>query len=122
VELQTVDGYREANGIDKIVMMKIDAEGHDMEVIRGARKAIEAGAIDIIQFEYSWRWIEARNYLKDAFEFLTPAGYRLGKLTQQGVEFYENWHFELETYREANFIATKVALQHRFPHVKWWNS
>lgn len=57
------------------------------------------------QFQYNHRWIHARAFLLDAFELLTPLGYRLGKLTPFGVEFYPHWDPELETFVEGNYIA-----------------
>jgi FkbM family methyltransferase len=122
VILNTVDDYCQEHGIGHLDLMKIDAEGHDLAVIAGARRMLAKGAIPVLQFEYNQRWIESRHYLKDAFELLLPLGYRLGKVTPRGIEFYAGWHFELESYREANYVACTEEAARYFPTIKWWNS
>jgi hypothetical protein len=59
--------------------------------------------------------------LLDAFKFFEPLGYRIGKITPNAIEFYSKWHFELETFREANYIACLPEWSERFPQIKWWN-
>ena len=43
------------------------------------------------------------------FELVQPIGYKLGKVTPKGIEFYEAWDPELETYREGNYVACRPA-------------
>lgn len=114
--------YCERSGIKHINLLKIDAEGHDIEIILGASPLLENRRIDAVQFEYNWRWIDARHFLKDAFAIFLPLGYFVGKVTPGGVEFYEDWHFELETFREANFVAVTSEWRARLPHIRWWNA
>lgn len=54
---------------------------------------------------YNHPWIFARAFLRDAFGLLTAHGYRIGKLTPKGVEFYPGWNAELETFVEGNYVA-----------------
>ena len=105
VRLTTIDLYCETNSIGMIDLLKIDAEGHDFEVIVGASEMLDRQAVRFIQFEYNQRWIGSRNYLRDAFAFLNPKGYTIGKLTGSHVEFYPYWQWELENYVEGNYIA-----------------
>lgn len=121
VEVTTVDLFSQEACIGHIVFMKVDTEGHDMLVIEGASKMIEQQAIELIQFEYNYRWIDSRRYLRDAFEFLTPHGYKIGKITPKGIEFYKEWHQELESFREGNYLACIEGWTKRFPTIRWWN-
>jgi len=82
---------------------------------------LEAHRIQVLQFEYNQRWIDSRHYLKDAFELLEPLGYKLGKITPRGIEFYPQWHFELETFREGNYLACLSEHVDLFPQIRWWN-
>lgn len=116
----TLDTYCTTRGIDRISLLKIDTEGHDIDVIAGAMGLLRRGAIDILQFEYNWRWIAARHYLADAFDVLAPLGYEIGKVTPEAIEFYPAWHHELETFREANFIAVQPSTRTLFPEIAWW--
>ena len=52
VEAITVDDYIAAKGFDIVDDMKVDVEGHEMAVIRGAQRAIEKGVIKAISFEF----------------------------------------------------------------------
>ena len=121
VELITAEEFCRSQNIDHIDLLKIDAEGHDMMVIEGARGLLARKAIGVVQFEYNWRWVEPHKTLLDAFKFFEPLGYRIGKITPAAIEFYSKWHFELETFREANYIACLPEWVELFPKIKWWN-
>ena len=121
IVLTTVDIYCRDNGVNHVVLLKIDTEGHDYSVIEGAEEMLKKGAIDLIQFEYSHRWIIPRHFLRDTFELLQPYGYRIGKVTPGGMEFYDEWHFELESFREGNYLACRAEHVHLFPVITWWN-
>lgn len=118
--LSTVDAFCQRAGIAQIPLLKCDAEGHDALVIDGAMEMFRAQRIGILQFEYNQRWINSRRYLKDVFEQLGPLGYAVGKLTPAGVEFYPGWDWELESYREGNYIACLPHWRRQLPEVRWW--
>ncbi len=120
VEVITLNKYCEDMGIDHITFLKIDTEGNDMNVIEGGMKLFTEGKISLVQFEYNFRWIYARRFLRDAFEFFAPLGYHVGKITPKGIEFYTGWHPELESYREGNYLACRSEWMPRFPVIKWW--
>jgi len=122
VDTETIDDYFLRKGISRVHFIKVDTEGHDIEVLYGARKIIEAKKVDVIQFEYNFRWISARRYLKDVFDYFIPLGYSLGKVTPLGIEFYPEWSPELESFREANFLAAVEDLKSTFPRIEWWNA
>lgn len=92
-----------------------------MDVLLGGKEMISSGNVDVLQFEYNQCWIKARRFLKDAFEFFQPAGFEIGKITPLGIEFYQEWHYELESFREANFLAVRRPLRPKFKEIKWWN-
>jgi len=70
IQLQRLDDFWAANGGGKqIDMMKIDVEGHELSVLKGAAGLIESGLIRDIVFE------ENRPYPTDVTEFLSAKGY-----------------------------------------------
>ncbi len=121
ITLVSLDEYCTRAHIGAIHLLKIDAEGHDFLVLMGARKLLAAQAVRILQFEYNFRWIGARHYLKDVFDLLQPLGYMIGKVTPRSVEWYSSWSPELETFREANYIAALPTFSTNFPSIEWWN-
>jgi FkbM family methyltransferase len=122
VNITTLDSYADQAGIDRIALVKIDTEGHDLAVLRGAQALFSKQRIWVSQFEYNHRWVYAHAFLRDAFELLQPMGYHLGKLTPKGVEFYPGWDAELETFVEGNYIACAPQVVDRLPSVAWWKS
>jgi FkbM family methyltransferase len=104
VETTTVDAYCAANEIRTIHLMKSDTEGHDMEVLRGAERLFDEERIMVCQFEYNHRWVFARHYLKDVFDFVAKGPYKVCKITPQRVEVYSAWHPELERFFESNWL------------------
>jgi len=121
VKLQRLDTYCEALGIERVALVKCDAEGHDYEVLSGARALLERGAIDVFQFEYNWRWVDSRRFLKDVFELIDGLPYELAKITPEAVEPYRSWHSELESYREANYVLLNTRTRDWFRRIPWWN-
>lgn len=105
VDLITIDAFCQASRIESITLMKVDAEGHDLEVLRGAFGMFQSRAIGVAQFEYNQKWVYARAFLRDCFDYLHPLGYELGKVTRRGIEFYDSWSPLLENFREVNYIA-----------------
>jgi FkbM family methyltransferase len=118
----TLDSYAAGSGVPGFALVKIDTEGHDLAVLRGARGLLAEHRIAVVQFEYNHRWVFARTFLRDAFEFLADLGYRVGKLTPRGVEFYPGWEPDLETFVEGNYVACSPVAAHRLPAVRWWNT
>jgi FkbM family methyltransferase len=122
VETMTATEYCNNQGIDSIAFMKIDTEGHDMAVLQGATDLIKSKRICLLQFEYNHRWVHSRHFLKDVFDFAHPLRCHIAKITPFALEFYSFWHFELETFREANFVISTDVSRNWFQSIPWWNA
>ncbi len=122
VPLTTLDSFVKQNNITQISLLKIDAEGHDPDVIKGAEMLIANQNIGVIQFEYNWRWIFGNNFLRDVFMNLSENGYHLGKVTPRGIQFFPRYSVELETFVESNYIACTDEWVDKFPVVDYWKS
>ena len=122
VELLTLDDFADKNDLSHISLLKIDAEGHDPDVIKGAENLISNQKIGIIQFEYNWRWIFSNQFLKNVFTDLSQHGYHIGKVTPKGIQFFPEYHIDLETFVEGNYIACLSTWVDKFPEVDYWKS
>jgi FkbM family methyltransferase len=120
VSTVTLADYVARSGLPNIGLLKIDTEGHDLAVLRSGRILFADHRVSVTQFEYNWRWIKARSFLSDAFDLLCDAGYRIGKLTPRGVEFYPGWDPDLETFVEGNYVAATPECATKIPAVSWW--
>ena len=122
VNMTTLDEYADQVGLRQITLLKIDTEGNDMAVLRGAQKLLSSQRVSVVQFEYNRWWVYARSFLRDAFDLFQPLHYRLGKLTPWGVEFYPGWHSDLETFIQGNYVAAAPEATGWMPTVEWWKS
>lgn len=104
VTTERLADYCARHDIRRIDLVKCDTEGHDYEVILGALDLLSASGIPIFQFEYNYRWVFARRFLRDVFDLITGLPYKLGKLQPNHVIVYDHWHFELERYFEGNYV------------------
>lgn len=105
VRLTTADAYIQEAGLDRIDLMKIDVEGHELSVLRGAERSLAAGRIGLIQLEYGGAYIDARAMLLDIFGLLKPHGYRLFKLYANGLRPATGYDPRFETFRYSNWVA-----------------
>lgn len=104
VTVSTLDAYLAEAGLDHVHLVKSDTEGFDFEVMRGARESLQAGRIDVWQFEYNHRWLFQRNSLHGVFALVEALPYRVGRVQATGVELYDRWHPELDRFFEANYV------------------
>lgn len=96
--------YVNNQGIDCIDFLKVDVEGHELEVLKGFQPMLEAGKIRCISFEYGLACIPNRIFLMDYYEYLAPMGYILGKLTPEGVIFRDYAYWQ-EDFNGPDFVA-----------------
>lgn len=123
VPRKTLDGCCDRFGRAVLSLVKVDAEGHDMEVIRGARTLLRAGRISALQFEYNYRWVFGRNYLRDVFCEIEGLPYRVGKLVRDSIVVYERWHHELEKFFEGNYVVIREDVLPYIPHrIATWDA
>ena len=113
VAVSTVDRWCELQGIDRIDFVKIDAEGFDPLVIEGAARMLQQERIALIQIEYGAPYIRSRTYLYDVFQMVEGTRYKVGRLTRQGVELFDQWHFDLEHFYGGNYLIVHDTVRHR---------
>lgn len=105
VNLTTASDFCRMNQIEHINLFKCDAEGHDSCVILGALQLLKSEQIDVLQFEYNYRWIFQRSYLKDIFDLLEDLPYVVAAVRPDHVEVFSCWHFELDRFFEGNYLC-----------------
>lgn len=80
VAVTTFDAVARRGRLPQVDLMKIDAEGYDLNVLEGAREALQDQRIDIFMFEFATGWANNKRYLWEAVEYFEPLPYRLFRL------------------------------------------
>lgn len=106
IKCTTVDKYCEQNKINHIDLLKIDTEGNDLNVIKGAERMIKSGNIDTIQFEFNLLYTFSHIYFNDFYDYLTKFKYALYKVKHEGLKRVDDPVLERTTY--AYFVAKKL--------------
>jgi FkbM family methyltransferase len=108
VPIDTLEREFEKHKIDTVDMIKIDAEGYDGFVLKGAKKLIAEQRIGIFQFEYNFQWLNARTTLAETLNLLEDFGYTTYLLKRDGAYLYDYMKYN-EFFYYANFIAVSPA-------------
>lgn len=104
VSLDTLDLFCNDKKIDHIDFLKIDTEGNELNVLKGATRMIREAKIIAIQIEYGGTYIQGRNLLKDVFEIFKGTQYSLYKMYAHNIRKVE-YSEQLENFQYANYIA-----------------
>lgn len=106
VRLETLDNYAEHAGLAAIDFLKVDVEGHELEVFKGASRLLTNHAIRYVQFEYGGCNIDSRTLLKDFFEFFLERAYDLYKILPGQRQLVRRYDQRLENFHYQNWVAT----------------
>ena len=105
VALTTVDRFLAAEGIQRVDLLKVDVEGHELKVLQGARQSLASDRIDAIQFEFSAANVESRTFFRDFYELLTPR-FSLYRVLQDGLQPIDQYKEAYEVFKRAtNYLA-----------------
>jgi FkbM family methyltransferase len=103
------DAVMRREGLARLDLLKIDVEGHEIEVLTGFRDALASPELRprVIQFEYGPTWLPARHNLMEAYRLLEPSGYALGRLYPDGVDF-KPYRLADDHFRIGNYVAAQA--------------
>ena len=107
VRVSTLDAEIAERKIASVDFLKIDAEGFDYHVLRGAEESTNNQKIDVIQFEYNGPWIGSGATLAAAYAFLQKRGFDIFLLRGPGL-FRIDPIYVGEYFRYSNFIAVRT--------------
>ena len=87
VKVDTLDNYCSKNKITEIDVLKVDVEGCELEVFKGAKKLLQQRKINLIIFEVSNILLKQLHKNKlEIFEYLTENGYKVFNLSNKPVK------------------------------------
>ena len=108
VEVVPLDVLLEERGIDHVDILKLDVEGHEYAVLEGAERALRAGQIDVLFWEFGMHQVESRRFFIDFWTFLTERGYDLYAVDDVSARRIERYERRFENFtRNFDFAARR---------------
>ncbi len=88
VRVTTVDRFVAEQGLGRIDLLKVDAEGFDLEVLKGAEETLTRGGVGFVLAEVAFHRDSARHVLFDEVrDFLVPKGFAVFGIYDQQPEW-----------------------------------
>lgn len=108
VTVRTLDEEVEERRWGNVDFVKVDAEGHDLHVLRGASGLLSRQRIRVVQFEYGEFWSSAGSTLAAALNLLRSFRYQVFLLKATGLHELDYGLYG-EYYSYSNYVAVAPA-------------
>jgi FkbM family methyltransferase len=105
----TLDDFLRERGIRRVHLLKIDTEGSELDVLGGARSALDAGIVDVVQLEFNAMNVVSRVFMRDLRDLL-PA-YTVHRLLPDGpvsLDPYEPAFEEIFAFQNVLFVSKRL--------------
>lgn len=103
----TLDNYCKEKGIKHVDFLKVDVEGSEFDVLKGASRLLSEKRIDVVQFEYGGCFQDARITLQDVFRYVLSKKYDIFKPSTNGMIHIKQFYPSLEDYKLSNYLVVK---------------
>lgn len=110
IALNTLDAYCDEHQISSIDLLKVDVEGHELEVFKGAHRMLSTHRIHMIQFEYGGANIDAGVLLKDIFGLFSGLPYAFYKVYPERLCHIPRYDQRLETLQYQNWVILHTSI------------
>ncbi|MGE3304030.1 MAG: FkbM family methyltransferase [Hyphomonadaceae bacterium] len=107
VPVRRLDDYAGALPADAALLLKIDAEGFEFPVLRGAAAMLERAERCAVMFEFSFAWLETNEALLGCFQFLDERGFDFHRILPLGLEHLRFYSAEMDRAQYCNYAAVK---------------
>lgn len=106
VSLDTIDHFCEKNHISVIELLKVDTEGNELNVLKGASKMLAKGNIKIIHFEFNRMNVVSRSFFKDFCDLLH--GYEIYRIVGSELRMIDKYDpLYCEIFGYQNYLAMR---------------
>jgi FkbM family methyltransferase len=104
ISIDSIDHFCDLRHIKVIHFLKIDVEGYELSVLKGAHKMLKKKAIKAIQFEFGGCDIDSRTFFQDFYYILTP-NYTIYRILQDGIVPITSYSEIREIFVNTNYLA-----------------
>jgi len=107
VRIETIDAYCRENSIQTIDLLKIDVEGHELDVLAGAKDTLHSGIVRFLTFEFGGCNIDTRTFFQDYWYFFKQfPGCEIFRMTPSNYLLPIRKYLEtMEQFRASNFLV-----------------
>lgn len=103
VPVRTLASWAASAGIDRLDVLKLDVEGHELDALRGAGWTLDS--VKVVQFEFGGCNIDTRTYFQDFWYFFANADFRLYRLGPGGLNPVDRYSEGDEVFITTNFFG-----------------
>ena len=89
------------------LLVKIDAEGFEFPVIRGAERLLDQTSACAVMFEHSFAWLETGESLLACFQAFDALGFEFFRILPIGLEHVRFFSNDMERAQYCNYVAIK---------------
>ena len=97
--------WRQTLSSRTIDLVKIDVEGHELDVLQGMGDAVDA--VRAFQFEFGGCNIDTRTYFQDFWYFFAERSFELYRIAPFWLERVRSYREVEESFRTTNYIALR---------------
>ena len=108
VHINTLEAYCKMHNIEHIHLLKLDVEGHELDVLNGALGLFAKNAIDIVTFEFGGCNIDTKTYFQDFWYFFKDKNMSIYRILPNNKLHKIPEYRELyEQFVTTNYVAMK---------------
>jgi FkbM family methyltransferase len=107
VQALALDTLLAQQSLDEVDIVKIDAEGLDLEILKGASDGLRRRAFRWVQFEYNEHWRSQGATLACAVQLLRANGYETMLLDRSGLHLAKLRRYK-EYFIYSNYLACRT--------------
>lgn len=104
IQLYTLDKFCQEHKVERIDLLKLDVEGNEINVLKGAENILRQQRIKRIQFEFGGCNIDSKTFFQD-FYYLLAENYRIFRILKDGHYEITAYDERFETFRATNYLA-----------------
>lgn len=108
IHVSTLNAYCKKHNIGHIHLLKLDVEGHELDVLNGALELFAKDAIDIVTFEFGGCNIDTKTYFQDFWYFFKDKNMSIYRILPNNKLYKISEYRELyEQFVTTNYVAMK---------------
>lgn len=108
ITLTTLDTYAMTHNIEHIHLLKLDVEGHELDVLHGGLELFDQEKIDMVTFEFGGCNIDTRTFFQDFWYFFTEKNFLIFRILPRGkllpITSYKETY---EQFITTNYLAIR---------------